>query len=101
MRRPYARVVPLYLVSCCATTATCLLRCLLLLGLEGLLAVAPYHDHGKEGADDGGEQDDEDHRDTNGPDAGKEQRVQDVVLVDKRLRRCQHRFRDRAQHVVG
>ena len=65
--------------------ATCPLRCLLLLGLEGLLAVAPDHDHGEEGADDGGEEDDQDHRDANGPDAGEEERVQDVVLVDKGL----------------
>lgn len=65
--------------------ATCPLRSLLLLGLEGLLAVAPYHDDGEEGADDGGEQDNENHRDADGPDAGEEERVQDVVLVDEGL----------------
>ena len=65
--------------------ATCPLRSLLLLGLEGLLAVAPYHDDGEEGTDDGGEQNDQDHRDADGPDAGEEERVQDVVLVDEGL----------------
>ena len=50
----------------------------------------PSFDHGEEGADDGGEEDDQDHRDANGPDAGKEQRVQDVVLVDEGLSTCQY-----------
>lgn len=68
--------------------ATCPLRGLLLLGLECLLAVAPYHDHGKERADDGGEEDDQDHRDADGPDAGEEERVQDVVLVNEGLWGC-------------
>lgn len=92
VRRPDARVLPLYLVSSYRTVgaaATCPLRCLLLLGLEGLLAVAPDHDDREEGADDSGEEDDQDHRDANGPDAGKEQRVQDVVLVDEGLCMCQ------------
>ena len=65
-------VKPLYL-EWQRATATCSLRCLLLLGLESLLAVAPNHDNGKEGADDGGEQDDQDYRDADGPDAGKEE----------------------------
>jgi hypothetical protein len=61
------------------------LRGLFLLGLEGLLAIAPYHDDGQEGADNGGEEDDEDDGDANGPDTGQEERVQQVVLVDKGL----------------
>jgi hypothetical protein len=65
--------------------ATCPLRGLLLLGLERLLAVAPYHDNREEGADDGGEQNNQDHGDADGPDAGEEERVQDVVLVDEGL----------------
>ena len=65
--------------------ATCPLRCLLLLGLKSLLAVAPYHDNGEEATDDSGEEDDEDHRDADGPDAGEEERMQDVVLIDERL----------------
>lgn len=69
-------------------TATCPLRSLLLLGLEGLLAVAPDHDNGKEGADDGSEEDNQDYRDADGPDAGKEERVQDVVFVDEGLYMC-------------
>jgi len=84
MRRPYARVLPLYLDRC-STAATCPLRCLLLLGLECLLAVAPYHNNGEERADDRGEEDDQNHRDAYGPDAGEEERVQDVVLVDEGL----------------
>ena len=61
------------------------LRSLLLLSLEGLFAIAPYHDDGQEGADDGGKEDDEDDGDADGPDAGQEERVQQVVLVDKGL----------------
>lgn len=72
-----------------ATTATCPLRRLLLLSLESLLAVAPDHDDRQERADDGGEEDDQDHRDADGPDAGEEQGVQDVVLVDEGLCTCQ------------
>ena len=87
MRRPNASVTPIrsYLVP---ASATCLLRGLLLLGLEGLLAVAPYHNNREEGADDGGEQDDQDHRDADGPDAGEEERVQNMVLVYEGLGVC-------------
>jgi hypothetical protein len=73
------------LIADSATSVPCSLRCLFLLGLEGLLAIASYHDDGQERADDGGEEDDEDDGDADGPDAGQEERVQQVVLVDKGL----------------
>jgi hypothetical protein len=62
------------------------LRCFLLLGFEGLLAIALDHDDREEAADDGGAQDDEDDRDADGPDAWEEERVEEVVVVDKWLR---------------
>ncbi len=46
---------------------------LLLLCLERLLSVAPYHNDRQETANHGGAQDDQDHRDANSPDAGKEE----------------------------
>lgn len=58
---------------------------LLLLGLESLLAVAAYHDDGKKAADDGRKEDNEDHRDADGPNAGEEERVEEVVIVDEGL----------------
>lgn len=78
-------VTPISRIVLIQRPATCPLRGLLLLSLEGLLAVAPYHDNGEEAADDGGEEDDQDDRDANGPDAGKEERVKEVVLVDEGL----------------
>jgi len=63
------------------------LRRLLLLRLEGLLAIAAYHDDGEEAADDGGAENDEDDRDADGPDAWEEEGVEEVVVVDKWLRK--------------
>lgn len=60
-------------------------RRLLLLRLECLFAVAPYHDDRQEAADDGAAEDDEDDGNANGPDARQEERVKDVVLVNKGL----------------
>lgn len=57
---------------------TCRLRLLLGrrgLGLGGLLVVAPDHDHGQEGTDDGGTEQDEDHGYADGPDARGEDSV--------------------------
>lgn len=54
-----------------------------MLGLESLLTVAPYHDNGKEAADDGATKDDEDDGDANGPYSWKEERMKEVVFVDK------------------
>jgi hypothetical protein len=64
---------------------TCPLCSLLLLRLECLLAVAPYHDHGEEAADDGGEEDHEDYGDADSPDAWGEEGLQGVILVDEGL----------------
>lgn len=58
---------------------------LLLLCLEGLLAVAPYHDCREEAANHGRSQHNEDDRDADCPDAGEEEGLEDVVVVDKRL----------------
>ena len=60
-------------------------RGLLLLRLEGLLAIAAYHDDGEEAADDGGAENDEDDRDADGPDAWQEEGVEEVVVVDEWL----------------
>ena len=60
---------------------------LLLLGLESLLPVAPYHDNRKETTDDSGEEDYENDGDANGPDARGEQRVENMAIVDKGLGR--------------
>lgn len=79
-------LLPLSHLVSLSPKATCPLGCLLLLGLESLLAVAPYHNDRQEAADNSGEEDDQDHRDADGPDAGEEERVQDVVLVDEGLR---------------
>jgi hypothetical protein len=62
-----------------------ILRCFLLLGFEGLLAIALDHDDREEAADDSRAQDDEDDRDADGPDAWEEERVEEVVVVDKWL----------------
>lgn len=68
------------------------LRCLLLLRLECLLAVAPDHNDGKEAADNGGAEDDEDHRDADGPFAGEEEGVEEMVVVHKWLGRSVTEF---------
>jgi len=78
MRRPNAMSDPF-----CLFHAP--LRCLLLLGLEGLLAIALDHDDGEEAADNGGAENDEDDRDADGPDAWQEKVVEEVVVVDKWL----------------
>lgn len=60
------------------------------LDLGGPLPVAPDHDHGEEGADDGGADEDEDDGDADGPDAGREEALEEVVVVDEGLGvRCQ------------
>jgi hypothetical protein len=72
------------------------LRGLLLLGFEGLLAIALYHDNGEEAADNGRTKDDEDDRDADGPDAWEEERVKEMVVVDEWLREsaCEDDMRD-------
>lgn len=53
--------------------------------LGGLLLVAPDHDHADKGADDGGAEEQEDDGDADGPDAGEEEVLEGVVIVDKGL----------------
>ena len=55
------------------------------LGLCGLLAVAADHDDAEEGADDGGAEENEDNGDADGPDAGREEVLERMVVVDKGL----------------
>lgn len=62
-----------------------ILRRLLLLRLQCLLAIAPYHDNREEAADHSSEENDEDDGDANGPNTRKEKGVEHVVLVDKWL----------------
>lgn len=54
-------------------------------GLCGFLLVAPDHDHADKGADDGGAQEEEDDGDADCPDAGKEEVLEGVVVVDEGL----------------
>jgi hypothetical protein len=61
------------------------LACLLLLCLESLLPVAPYHDDREEAANDGSTEDYEDDGYANGPDAGREKGVERVVIVNEGL----------------
>jgi hypothetical protein len=63
------------------------LRCLLLLSLERLLPVAPYHNDRQKATDNGGKEDDEDDRYADGPDAWREERVKGVILVHEWLYR--------------
>lgn len=58
----------------------------LLLCLERLFPIAPYHDDGEEASDDGGAKDDEDYGNANSPDARGEEGVERMVLVDEGLR---------------
>lgn len=58
-----------------------------MLSLERLLPVAPYHDDREKAADNGGEEDDEDDWDADGPDAWGEEGVKGVILIDKWLYR--------------
>ena len=67
------------------TNATCRLGRLLLLCLEGLLAIAPYHDSGEESADNGSGKDNEDDGNADGPDAGREEGLDRVRVVDEGL----------------
>jgi hypothetical protein len=62
------------------------LLCLCFLSLEGLLAVAFDHDEGQEGADYSTADQNEDDRNTNGPDTRREERLRGVRRVDKGLR---------------
>lgn len=55
------------------------------LGLGSLLTVAADHDHAEERADDGRAQQDEDDGDADGPHARREEVLERVVGVDKRL----------------
>lgn len=57
------------------------------LRLGGLLAVASNHDHAQEGANDGGAEENKDDGDADGPDAGEEEVLEGVVVVDKGLGR--------------
>lgn len=56
---------------------------LLLLRLERLFPVAPYHDDGEEASNDRGAEDNQDDGDANGPDARGEEGVERMVLVDE------------------
>jgi len=58
---------------------------LLLLGLERLLPVTPYHDNREEAANNGGAEDEEDDGDADSPDTRQEERVEDVVVIHKGL----------------
>jgi len=60
-------------------------RCLFLLCLERLFAVAPNHDNRQETAHDSCEKDDEDNGDADGPNTREEERVKWVILVDEGL----------------
>lgn len=55
------------------------------LGLGSFLLIAPNHDHADEGADNGRTQEEEDDGNANGPDAGEEQVLKGVVLVNEGL----------------
>jgi hypothetical protein len=65
-----------------------LLARLLLLRLEGLLAVAPYHDGGEKAADNGCSQHDENDWNADRPNAGEKEGLEDVVVVDEGLDYC-------------
>jgi hypothetical protein len=56
-------------------------------GLGGLLSVASDHDHAEEGAHNSGTKEDDDDGDADGPDAGREEVLERVVIVDKGLKR--------------
>jgi hypothetical protein len=56
------------------------------LGLCGLLLVAPNHDHAKEGANNSGTEEDNNDGNANGPDAGREEVLKRVIVVDKGLK---------------
>jgi hypothetical protein len=53
------------------------------LGLCSLLLVAPNHDHAKEGANNSGTEEDDDDGDANSPNAGREEVLERVIVVDK------------------
>lgn len=53
--------------------------------LGSLLLVAADHDDGQERADDGRTEENEDNRDSDSPDAGEEEVLERVVIVDKGL----------------
>ena len=55
------------------------------LGLGGLLSVASDHDHAQEGPNNGGTEENEDDGDTDSPDAGREEVLKRVVVIDKGL----------------
>ena len=68
------------------------------LGLSRLLPVASDHDHAQERPHHGRTQEDEDDGDTDGPDAGREEVLERVVVIDKGLETGLARaFWDRAQ----
>jgi hypothetical protein len=66
---------------------TCHSARLLLLGLECLLAVAPYHDNGEEAAHNGAEEDDQNNGYADGPNARRKEGLKGVVFVNEGLRR--------------
>jgi hypothetical protein len=61
---------------------------LLLLRLESLLAVAPYHNGGEKAANNSRSQHDENDWNADSPDAGEKEGLKHVVLVDEGLDCC-------------
>jgi hypothetical protein len=70
------------------TRVTLSLRFLLprLLSLRRSLTIAPHHNHAQETPDHGAAEQQEDDRDANGPDAGREEGLDEVGVVDEGLR---------------
>ena len=64
------------------TNPLCFLR---LFCLQCLLPVASDHDHGEEGADDSGTEEDEDDGNADGPDSWWEKAVERVFFIDEWL----------------
>lgn len=65
---------------------------LLLLCLQCLLAIAPYHDNREEAADYGSEENNEDDGNANGPYAREEKGMKYVVIIDKGLEKKKRQF---------
>lgn len=62
-----------------------LLRLLRFGSFGGFFAITPYHNHAQETADHRATKQKEDDRDANGPDAGREEGLEGVLLVDEGL----------------
>jgi hypothetical protein len=72
----------------CAFLLVANILCLLLrssLGLGSLLLVAADHNDTEEGSDNRGTEKNEDDRDADGPNAGREEALQRVAFIDKGL----------------